>query len=129
MSSNAHKISIVEKGDYLLVTFPPFESLVRRKQQLTALYDAIDQHPSRRVLIDSRATRKQVPIVELYDLCIYLVSKFGNLNPKMAVVISPEAAYPDRFGENVVRNRGLDAIRFIDDESEALNWLLSRKSG
>jgi hypothetical protein len=37
--------------------------------------------------------------------------------------------YPDRFAENVVRNRGLDFIRFLDNEQEALDWLLERKLG
>jgi hypothetical protein len=65
--------------------------------------------------------------MELYDLCLYMVAKFGPLMAKIAVVASPEAVYPDRFGENVLRNRGLDCIRFVDNEQEALDWLLAHQ--
>jgi hypothetical protein len=126
MAENAQRISIVKKDEYLSVTLPSYESLSKRELQLSAIYDAVDEHGCRRLLIDSRATRKQVPIMDLFYLGTYLVSKFGPLLVKMAVLVSPEAVYPDHFGESVVRNRGLDLIRFVDNEQEALNWLLAR---
>lgn len=126
MAENAQPISIVKKGEYISATLPPYESLSKRQAQLSGIYDAVDEHGCSRLLIDSRATRQQVPIVELFYLGTYLASKFGPLLVKMAVLVSPEAVYPDRFGETVARNRGLDLIRFLDNEQEALNWLFAR---
>jgi hypothetical protein len=119
------QVRVVNKGEYLLITTPPYQSVSQTESVISAMYDAIDRQNCRKLLIDVRATRKQVPIMELYEICLYLVSKFGHTQVKMAVMASPEAVYPDRFGENVARNRGLDLIRFIGDEQEALNWLLA----
>jgi len=127
MAENIEQFSIEKKDDYLLVTFPPYQSVPQMESYIAAMYDAVDAHNYHKLLIDFRATHKQVPIMEMYELCLYLVSKFGPLHAKIAAVASPEAVYPDRFGENVVRNRGLDAIRFVDDMQGAINWLLSTK--
>jgi hypothetical protein len=89
------------------------------------MYDAVHEHDARRLLIDCRATRQLIPVLDLYDLCLYMVTTFGPMNIRIAVLASPEAAYPDRFGENVMRNRGLDLIRFLEDEHSTVEWLLS----
>jgi hypothetical protein len=128
MSENMQQFTIEEKDGYLLITFPPYKSLGQAESCITAMYDAVDKYDCRKLLIDLRATVKKVPIMELYELCIYLVSKFGTVHPKIAVIASPEAVYPDRFGENVVRNRGLDLIRFVSDMQEAVDWLLAKPS-
>ena len=127
MAENIEQFSIEKKDDYLLVTFPPYRSVCQIESCITAMYDAVDEHKYCKLLIDLRATHKQVPIMEMYELCLYLVSKFGHLNAKIAALASPEAAYPDRFGENVVRNRGLDLIRFVGTMQEAQDWLLTSK--
>ena len=120
------QVTIENKGEYFLATLPPYQSVSQTEANIAALYEAVDKNNCRKLLVDVRATHKQVPIMELYELCLYVVSKFGPIHPKIAVVSSPEAVYPDRFGENVVRNRGLDLIRFVNDEQEALDWLLGQ---
>jgi hypothetical protein len=127
MAENTQGLMIEKKDSYLLVTFPPYRSVSQIESNIAATYDAVDEHGYQKLLIDARATLKKIPIMELYELCLYLVSKFGPIHTKIAVLASPEAVYPDRFGENVVRNRGLDAIRFIGDMQEALDWLLAAK--
>ncbi|MDO8302393.1 MAG: hypothetical protein Q7T18_04035 [Sedimentisphaerales bacterium] len=127
MAENTPPLSIEKKDEYLLITFPPYRSVPQAESYIEAMFDAVDEHNCRKLLIDLRATRRQVPVMELYELCIYLVGKFGPVHAKIAVVASPEAAYPDRFGENVVRNRGLNLIRFVGNTQEALNWLLTTK--
>ena len=111
-----------------MIISPPYKSVSQTKSHVTAMYDAVDQYNCRKLLVDIRATKKKVPIMELYELCLYLVSKFGPAHAKIAVLVWPEAAYPDRFGENVVRNRGLDLIRFVTQEQEALDWLLAKSA-
>lgn len=125
MAEITQHVDIINWGDYLAVRLPPYESLKSTQTQVCTIYEAIDRHNAPKLLIDSRATRERVPVLELYQLGVYIVHKFGPRLAKLAVVVAAEAAYPDRFGENVLRNRGLDALRFIDDEQEALAWLLA----
>jgi hypothetical protein len=125
MTGDTELIGVAVKDGYLSVTLPPFESPQRMEAQIAAIYDAVQKHKAHRLLIDCRATRRLVPIIDLYDLCVYVVSTLGPSQPRIAAVISPEAAYPDRFGENVLRNRGLDFIRFLGDEESARDWLLA----
>lgn len=125
MAENTQKLSIEKKEGCLFITFPPYQSVSQTKLSIAAMYDAVDECKCRKLLIDLRATPKKIPIMDLYELCIYLVSKFGALDIKIAVIASPDAVYPDRFGENVVRNRGLDLIRFVENTQEAIDWLFA----
>ena len=123
MADTAGVIVEIREG-YALMTLPAYQSPSIFAAQVAAMYDAAVTHDARLVLIDCRATRKQIPVLDLYELCILMVSKFGPLHPRIAVLVSPEAAYEDRFGENVLRSRGLDVIRFLEGEPEAVAWLL-----
>lgn len=127
MRTNIQLPDIEKKDGYLLATFPPYQSLPQMKSCFAAVYDAIEEQDSRKLLIDLRATRQQVPVIELYELCIYLADKFEPVYAKIAVLASQEAVYPDRFGENVVRNRGLYLVRFVANKQEALDWLLTTR--
>jgi hypothetical protein len=127
MAKNTQQLTVEKKDDYLLITLPPYKSVRLTESFISRMYDVVDEYNCHKLLIDMRSTKKQIPIMELYELCLYLVSKFGHAPVKIAAVASPEAVYPDRFGENVVRNRGLDLIRFVNDMQEALDWLLAAK--
>lgn len=127
MAENEQQFSAEKKDGYLLVTFPPYQSVSQAELCVAAMYDAVDEYNCRTLLIDLRANHKKVPIMELYELCLYLVSKFGPVYAKIAIVAPPEAVYPDRFGENVVRNRGLNLLRFVGNMQEATDWLLMTK--
>ena len=127
MAENVPQLNIVERGGYILVTFPPYESRRQLEAGLSAVYDAVEEHGCCKLLMDCRATRERIPILDLFHICLYLVDRFGSVGARMAVIASPEAVYPDRFGETVVRNRGLDLIRFTGDDREALDWLLNAK--
>jgi hypothetical protein len=127
MTQSKPMIKAENKGEYLLITYPPYKSVSQMEQCVRETYDAVDEYNCRKLLVDLRATKKQVPIMELYEFCLYVVAKFGPAHAKIAAMASPEAVYPDRFGENVIRNRGIDLIRFVDNEKEALDWLLAGK--
>ena len=127
MAENTQQFSIEKKDDYLLITFPSYHSVMQFELCIAAMYDAVDDYNCRKLLIDFRATVKQIPIMDLYDMCIYLVSKFGLAHARIAVIASPDAVYPDRFGENVVRNRGLEFMRFVENMQEAIDWLCLTK--
>jgi hypothetical protein len=125
--AECEQLKAENKGEYLKITFPPYKSLSQMESCIRETYNAVDEYKSHKVLVDFRATQKKVPIMELYALCIYLVTKFGPVRAKIAAVASHDAVYPDRFGENVLRNRGVDFIRFVDDETEAIEWLLAAR--
>lgn len=125
MAQGAKPIVVDARSGYLSITLPAYESPEKKKAQIAAVYDAVDEHKARRLLIDCRATKRLIPVLDLYDLCLSMVSTFGPMDIRIAVLASPEAAYPDRFGENVLRNRGLDLIRFLEDEHDTVKWLLS----
>jgi len=123
MAQTRAEMCIEDCGTYLYIILPPYESVAAMQDHIENIYDAVEKYGNRKILVDATATEKQIPIFELYDLCIYLVAKFKDTRPKIAVIAHPSAVYPDRFGENVVRNRGLDLIRFIDSIDEAITWL------
>jgi hypothetical protein len=125
MAQATKPIDVDARDGYLSITLPAYESPEQKKVHISAMYDAVNEHKARRLLIDCRATKQLIPVLDLYDLCLYMVSTFGPLNIRIAALVSPEAAYPDRFGENVLRNRGLDVIRFLEDEHNSVEWLLS----
>lgn len=118
-----NQFSIENKSEYLLITLPPYSSVEEMKSQILQIHKAIDLYKCRKVLIDITSTKDQIPVFQLFDICIYLVEKLGPANPKIAALASPEAVYDDRFAENVVRNRGVDLIRFVKDMPQALDWL------
>jgi hypothetical protein len=125
MTQVTNPIVVDARDGYLLITLPAYESPEEKKVQISAIFDAVNEHNARRLLVDCRATRRLIPVLDLYDLCLYMVSTFGPMAIRIAVLVSPEAAYPDRFGQNVLRNRGLDVIRFLEDEHNTVEWLLS----
>lgn len=125
MAQGTKPIVVDARDGYLSITLPAYESPEKKKAHLSAVYDAVREHDARRLLIDCRATKRLIPVLDLYDLCRSMVSTFGPEDIRIAVLVSPEAAYPDRFGENVLRNRGLDLIRFLEDEHNTVEWLLS----
>jgi hypothetical protein len=128
MAQDPKPIVVDAREGYLSITLPAYESPEKKRAQISAVYDAVHQHNARRLLIDCRATKRLIPVLDLYDLCLFMVSTFGPMDIRIAVLVSPEAAYPDRFGENVLRNRGLDLIRFMEDEHNTLEWLLSDRN-
>jgi hypothetical protein len=125
MAQGTEPIVVDPRDGYLSITLPAYESPEKKKAQIAAVYDAVNEHDARRLLIDCRQTKRLIPVLDLYDLCLHMVTTFGPVDVRIAVLASPEAAYPDRFGENVLRNRGLDLIRFLEDEHTTVEWLLS----
>jgi hypothetical protein len=117
------QFSIENRNSYLLITLAPYSDMDEFKSNVTQIKDAIDLYKCRKLLIDATATKERIPVLDLFEICLHMVDKLGPANPKIAVFVVPEATYPDRFGENVVRNRGMDLMRFVSSIQEALDWL------
>jgi hypothetical protein len=120
---NPTQFNIENKKEYLYVTLTPYHSVDEMKSQIAQIHNAVDLYKCRKLLIDVTSTKEKIPILQLFDICVYLVEKLGEANPKIAALVSATAIYDDRFGENVIRNRGMDIMRFVTDTTQALNWL------
>ncbi len=67
----------------------------------------------------------RIPTIERFVVGL----EAASLSPqvaRLAAVLRPDQIDPDRFGERVARNRGLDT-RVFTDLKEARTWLLDRK--
>ena len=119
------QFSIEIRNDHLFITLPPYTNVSETKSQIAQIHAAIDSSGCRKVLIDITSTKDKIPVFDLFDICLYVVEKLGPSDPKIAVLASMEAVYEDRFGENVIRNRGVDLIRFTTTLKDSLDWLNS----
>ena len=123
MPDEMDSLKIEKKEGYLLVVFPPYHSLEVFEKYFSEMYEAVNKYKSPRVLIDVLATKEKVPILELYELGCYMAEKNMDKKPRIAGIASKEAVYSDKFFQNVVRNRGVDLLRFVESYEEAFDWL------
>ena len=123
MSGKIDSLKIEKKENYMLVVFPPYYSLEVCEQYVSQMYEAVDKCKIPRVLIDFLGTKEKIPIFDLYELGCYFSKKNMDRKPRISVVCSKETANPDAFFQNVVRNRGVDLIRFVENYEEAFAWL------
>ena len=84
MTPDIELIGVAVKDGYLSVTLPPYESAHRMEAQIAAIYEALQKHKAQRLFIDCRATRRLVPVVDLYELCVYMASTLGPSRPRIA---------------------------------------------
>ena len=74
-----------------------------------------------KVLVDTRSFSGELSLMERYGIGTLL----GELRPmriRLAFVVRPSVAWPDRFGENVADNRAVN-MRVTTDLPQALDWL------
>ena len=83
--------------------------------------EATEKHKCSRVLIDVTGLTGEIGIMDLHDLGVELAA-LQKYFTRIAMLVRPDQLLPDRFMQNVVRNRGLDGTGFVD-LSEAEAWL------
>ena len=123
MHDEMDSLKIEKKEGYLLVVFPPYHSVEVFEKYFSEIYEAVDKYNAARVFMDLTSTKEKVPILELYELGCYMAEKNMDKKPRIAGVCSKEAAYSDKFFQNVVRNRGVDLLRFVENHEDAFDWL------
>ena len=91
--------------------------------------DACVQQRFTRLLADVRELRGSVTVLERYSYFEYLAAQVheriaaGQLpGLKFAFLLSEALLDPDRFGQTVGANRGLD-LRVLTERDEAVRWL------
>ena len=119
---------VVEKKDQsILVHFPRYETLTLTEKHFATVFKICDKYKCYEVLVDGRAMREKIPILDLYDLACFIAEQNKGRHVTMAIVIMPDIAYTDRFGENVARNRGVNVMRFTD-MNKASAWLRNERA-
>ena len=91
--------------------------------------EACREHKPRRLLVDAHRVGGQLSTVDRFQLGVTVASEFmkdvaaGKIPYARIAFLSNEAiADPERFGEKVATNRGMN-LMVCTDENEALAWL------
>jgi hypothetical protein len=88
---------------------------------------AIQEHPSSKVLIDANNVEGQLSTLDRYEGASFLSEHHisGPVRITAIAIAGQEPLIdPDRFGETVARNRGVNG-RVFTDLDEAVAWLTS----
>jgi hypothetical protein len=119
----------VERGILNAVVVGEFE-LPQAQQQFLELLDEAVQKGASKVLIDGRQMTGNPTAFErfLYGTFVALatidVLHHFNVKLKFAYVIFQPLRDPERLGETVAVNRGMD-VKTFEDENEARVWLMA----
>jgi hypothetical protein len=76
-----------------------------------------------RVMIDFVNVEGEISVLTLYEMGVK-VSQLGAALTHLALVERPERILPDRFWQNVARNRGLN-VMVCASEAEAASFLMN----
>lgn len=128
MNKSEQQITISFNSDqhYLLVTVEGWYTL---SNAIAIFKTAIDHsllHEKKSLLIDINKLSGTIPLTDRFTFAEttsgYFIQKaVGKIN-RLAVVGKEPIVDPDRFGETVARNRGLNVLVFTDLE-QAIQWL------
>lgn len=88
-----------------------FQEILRRARE-----EKVD-----RILIDTRGITTEIPAMARFEFASHMAEQ-RPYAMKIALVGRAEAVWPDRFLENVWRNRGVNA-KVVTEIGEALKWL------
>ena len=118
--------SIESKVSYLHVSCAgTYDRLSVMDMYQQILRTAADQNLSR-ILIDCRKVKGDISVLERYitstygaELCLKYIT---TIRFKISMVGEEPPLDPERFGETVARNRGVDVLVTTELE-EAYNWL------
>lgn len=122
----SQEIHIEIKDDHLLAVFSGhFEFKTNRDLMVDILMECITNKKNR-VLFDLRLLKGNMTTYERYDIATYIANLAMQHKEtsriQIAVVGNPPLIDPNRFGETVARNRGLN-IKVSNEMDEVLEWL------
>ena len=117
------KLGIEKKEDYMLIIFPPCNSVDEVKMEINEMYDAIKAEKPAKLLVDMTSTKKKFKVEEMWDIALSVWDKEVR-HLKIALVSSEESAYPERFFQNMMREFDINLMRFTVNKNEAAEWLL-----
>ena len=104
-------------------------SLREAKRTFVEVLDAVASHHSEKVLFDGRELTGEPTFIQRFyygEFAAEAVRKFrvdySRRAPKFAYVLTPPLLDPNRFGEIVAVNRGMN-VKAFDSLKDALGWL------
>lgn len=121
-------ISITVEQDYLRVTCTGTYSLHSAKQTFLEVLDAVKSNHVSKVLMDGAAVTGKPTTMERFNYGEFVSGEYRKfaqttgLSPRFAYVLYLPVIDPQRFGENVAVNRGMN-VRIFDNFNEAYGWL------
>ena len=119
----------VEQGVFNAVLIGEFE-LERAQEQFVELLDEAVASGAAKVLVDGRQMTGKPTDFERFLYGEFVASATldvlfrHNLRLKFAYIIHAPLRDPERFGENVAVNRGMN-VKTFEEKNEAVEWLNS----
>lgn len=121
-------LRVEPRGTYLCaVVTGPFD-LAELQGSFLRVLDACAQHRLSQLLVDGRGVYGRMSTGERYQWAAFAAEAHqahlaaGNPPLRLAVLARQELIDPQRFGESVARNRGMDT-KATTDPAEAAAWL------
>jgi hypothetical protein len=121
-------ISYTAVGDLLRVTVTGEFSLENSKRNFLETLQVLREYRLPKVLFDGSKLTGEPTTMDRFHYGEFIASEFNKFViaegfvPRFAYVIAPPVIDPQRFGENVAVNRGMNA-RIFDNFSDAYQWL------
>ncbi len=117
-------VSVVDKGEYLLVTCPPCHDADECIACIDGMNGALKLFGKSKVLADFTAAPEPIPIMAA-RVGARPAGRYAANRIKIAVVARQGVVNTDRFLENIVVaiNRPVSATVFEEDFDAALAWL------
>jgi len=91
--------------------------------------EAVSEHEARRVMVDCIHVEGSPSTMERYWRAVFAAKEYSDFlargvssGIRFAYVAKTSAIHPDKFGETVAVNRGID-VRVFDCADEAMRWL------
>lgn len=122
-------IKVIAEPRYLRVITSGHFTLAEAESTFLQVIDAVTLHKADKVLFDGREVIGEPTIIQRFyysDFAARTVARYaaesGNPWPQLAYVLEEPVLDPNRFGEKVARNRGMN-MRVFDNLEEAFTWL------
>lgn len=121
-------LSLHPSGDVLFAYLSGEFSLVEAERTFQQVLEAMEQNNVAKVLLDGRQVTGELTACERFYYGAFVAD--AVLNKRLAGMPAPRFSYvlrspvidPQRLGETVAINRGMN-VKAFDDLDEALNWL------
>ncbi len=120
------EVAVVVEDEYLCLRCTGLCSPAEVKMLISRTVDAVLEHRKSRVLIDANGVTGDLSTMERFDCSVFLAEEInlralGKL-AKITVVAKEPPLDPQRFGETVAVNRGVNVKAFTVLD-EAIAWL------
>jgi hypothetical protein len=115
-------ISVTKEDGYIRVRVAGDVALANAKLVATTAHEAAGEHGCDRILVDAPNVRVSLNTVDLFSLGEFLAAVDPRGGRKTALLVPAETLQPDRFLEQVARNRGI-YLKVFADAAEAVAWL------